>query len=70
MQHYPGPRNPLVHFLCDAPYWSVFDKAALDNAIGQLPDPFPGPGPPVLGGPYPTMWHMIVYDMSDIVYDI
>ncbi len=24
------------------------DKAALDNAIGQLPEPFPGPGPPVL----------------------
>ena len=48
MQHYPGPRNPLVYFLCDVPYWSVLDKAALDKAIGQLPDPFPGPGPPVL----------------------
>jgi hypothetical protein len=48
MQHYHGPQNPLVHFLCDVPYWSVLDKADLDNAIGQLPDPFPGPGPPVL----------------------
>jgi hypothetical protein len=46
MQHYPAPRDPLVRFLADVPDWSVLDQAALQNAIGQLPVPLPGPGPP------------------------
>ena len=66
------------------PYWSVLDKAALDNAIGQLPDPFPGSGPSVLSIqdtimvriPFPalrpttshTISYMILY--IHIVYDI
>ena len=48
MQHYPAPRDPLVRFLADVPDWSVLDQAALQNAIGQLPVPLPGPGPPGL----------------------
>ncbi len=43
MQHYPASRDPLVRFLADVPDWRVLDKAALDNAIGQLPVPLPGP---------------------------
>ena len=46
MQHYPAPRDPLVSFLADVPDWSVLDQEALQNAIGQLPVPLPGPGPP------------------------
>ena len=46
MQHYPGSRNSIAHFLCDVPDWSVLDKKALDKAISQLPVPSPGPGPP------------------------
>ncbi len=46
MQHYPAPQDPLFSFLADVPDWSVLDQAALQNAIGQLPVPLPGPGPP------------------------
>ncbi len=46
MQHYAAPQDPLVFFLADVPDWSVLDQAALQNAIGQLPVPLPGSGPP------------------------
>ncbi len=48
MQDYPAPRDQLVRFLADVPDWSILDQAALQNAIGQLPVPLPGPGPPGL----------------------
>jgi hypothetical protein len=45
MQHYPASQNLLVHFFGEVPDWSVLDEAALENAVGQLPVPLPGPGP-------------------------